>query len=66
MEENMELQFISTAIDPSLELIFIPKAKQKVAKITFDFNKMLIKGVTAKGNRMATREVKKVTPVISK
>lgn len=60
MDEGMELQFISTQPEPVLELLFAPKVKQKVTKAFFQFNTVLIKGVSAKGIRMAPREIKKV------
>ncbi|MBA2726861.1 MAG: DNA topoisomerase IV subunit A [Parachlamydiaceae bacterium] len=60
LEQNMELQFISTQPDPSLELIFVPKAKQKTAKASFPFSSLLVKGVSAKGIKMSPREIKKI------
>lgn len=60
MEEGVDLQYISTEPDLTLELMFVPKPKQKVAKVQFDFANVLIKGVSAKGLKMAHREVKKV------
>lgn len=63
MEEGMELQFISTQAEPSLEMLFVPKPKQKISKALFDFNQVLIKGVGAKGIRMAHREIKKILQV---
>jgi topoisomerase-4 subunit A len=64
-EPNMELQFISTHPEPSLELVFVPKAKQKVAKAVFPFSSLLVKGVSAKGIKMAAREIKKIVLVNS-
>jgi topoisomerase IV subunit A len=60
IEEGMDLQYISTEPELTLELVFIPKPKQKVAKAQVDFAKIIVKGVTAKGIKMAHREVKKV------
>lgn len=59
-EEGMDLLFITTQINPMLELQFIPKVKQKVAKVEFEFRNLLVKGVSAKGIRMSNREIKKV------
>lgn len=59
-EEGMTLEFISTQSNLSLELLFVPKLKQKLSKAVFDSSKVLVKGVTAKGIRMANREVRKV------
>ncbi len=63
MEEGMELQFIGTEAKNVLEILFIPKAKQKVAKILFEPDTVPIKGVSSKGNRIATRQIKKVKVV---
>jgi topoisomerase-4 subunit A len=59
-EEGMTLDFISTQPQVILELQFVPKLKQKVAKASFDLSTLLVKGVTAKGVRLANREVKRV------
>lgn len=60
LEEGTTLEFISTEPHNSLELQFIPKLKQKVAKVVFDLDSVAIKGVSSKGIRMAPREVKKI------
>ncbi len=60
MEEGMELLFISTKPSPVLEMIFVPIAKQKLSQAPFDFEKLGVKGVSAKANRMATRAVSKL------
>ncbi len=60
IEEGTDLQFISTEPKLKVELQFIPKIKQKLAKIEYDVGTILVKGVSAKGIRMANREVKKV------
>ena len=39
---------------------YIPKPKQKMAGGTFQLDSVLVKGVTARGVRMANREVKKI------
>lgn len=59
IEDGMELQCLST--EPLLvELQFTPKVKQKLAKVNCDCNEIAVKGVVAKGIRLANREVKKV------
>ena len=58
--KGMELLFLSTEPGVLLEMVYIPKTKQKLAKGLFDMEKVLIKGVAAKGVRMANRQVKKV------
>lgn len=59
-EEGMTLEYLSTKPRVTLELRFIPKIKQKISKIQFPFDDVLVKGVSAKGVRMAHRAVKKV------
>lgn len=60
MEEGMDLQYISSAPQPMLELQLIPKIHQKKSKVIFDFNSVAIKGFAAKGIRIDKRPVKKV------
>lgn len=62
-EEGMELQHLSADSEDSLEVIFTPKQKQKLAKIVFKFNTVLVKGVSAKGIRIANRQVKKMKAI---
>ncbi|MBA3721380.1 MAG: DNA topoisomerase IV subunit A [Parachlamydiaceae bacterium] len=62
-EEGVSLEFISTEPSNSLELQFVPKAKQKIDKVQVQIENIMVKGVTAKGNRLATRGVKKVLVV---
>jgi topoisomerase-4 subunit A len=59
-EENMNLEFISTHPEPTLEVMFIPKVNQKISKMDFSFKKVTLKGVTSKGIKIATRGVKKI------
>lgn len=59
-DEGMDLQFISTQPNQTLELQLIPKMKQKVSKIPFNLDSFLLKGVDAKGVRISNKEVKKV------
>lgn len=60
VEEGTDLQLISTEQNLKVELQLIPKVKQKLAKIDYDVGQVTVKGVSAKGIRMANREVKKV------
>jgi len=60
MEAGMKLEFLSTDPRPIIELRFIPKVKQRIGKIAFDFDHVLKKGANAKGVRMSNRSVKKV------
>lgn len=59
-EEGMELQYLTTSPSVSIDLLFVPKAKQKTSSVTFNFDQVMVKGVSAKGIRIANREVKKV------
>lgn len=65
MDEGNKLEFISTNPSNVLELRFKPKPKQKVDKIRFPIESVLIKGVTAKGIRIAKQEVDKIVLVHS-
>lgn len=60
MEEGMDLQYISSAQKPVLELQLIPKVKQKESKIVFNFDSISVKGFGAKAARIDKRPVKKV------
>lgn len=59
-EEGYELQLLSTKPEVNVELQFIPKVNQRVSKLICDLSKILVKGVNAKGVKLASREVKKV------
>lgn len=65
MEEGMTLEFFTAEPNPVVQLQFIPKPKQKLAKAEFALSGVLVKGVPAKGARVANREVKKVVFVRS-
>ncbi|WP_068467146.1 DNA topoisomerase IV subunit A [Candidatus Protochlamydia phocaeensis] len=65
LDEGMNLEFISTEPQNTLELQFIPKPRMTVTKAQFQVDSVAIKGVTAKGVRMANREVKKLVLVKS-
>jgi len=60
VDEGMVVEFISPEQNPTIELQFIPKVNQKSAKAIFPMESIRVKGVTAKGNRMSTRAIKKV------
>lgn len=60
IEEGMELAFLTTQPNVTLELQYIPKVKQKTTKCTFELDSVSVKGVAAKGVRMSNKEVKKV------
>ncbi len=58
-DEEMELIYLSTDPEFTLELQFIPKKNQKISKMLFTNSSVLVKGVTAKGIRTTNRQVKK-------
>lgn len=62
-EEGMELLYLTSKPNFSVELQLIPKPKQKVSKITYNIQQALVKGVSANGVRMCNRQVKKVVLV---
>ncbi len=59
-EPGMELMYITTQPDVRLELMLAPAPKQRISKVDFSFNDILIKGVAAKGVRLSNRPVNKV------
>lgn len=60
IEEGMELVFLTSQPHVSLEVQFMPKVQQKVVKMVFELDSVLVKGVGAKGIRISKREIKKV------
>lgn len=64
-EEGMKLEYFTTEPKQALEVRFIPKLKQKISKVFFELDSILVKGVSAKGNRVSQRAVKKVIPAKS-
>lgn len=60
-EEGMKLEALSSHKHPYVDLNFKPKSKQKVKKMRFDLENVAIKGISAKGIRIAKKEVKKVS-----
>jgi len=61
IEEGMKLELLTTDPTPNIFVHFIPKPKLKQKKITFAFDQVTIKGVSAKGKRIAPKEVKKIS-----
>jgi len=60
LESDSSLKYISSHTGSILQLSFKPKLRQKVSSLEFSFEKVLIKGVSAKGIRIANKELKKV------
>ncbi len=66
MDEEVNLEFISTDPNPKLELQFLPSARKPASKGEVSFERFLVKGVTAKGVKISPREVKKIIVVKQK
>lgn len=62
-EEKMDLVFLTTQPKVVVEMQYLPKVGQKVLKGNFELDDVLVKGVTAKGNKMSSKEIKKVIPL---
>lgn len=62
-DKGMTLEYLSTDPAANVELLFIPKAKQKLSKMNFSFKDVLVKGVSAKGIKVSNRGIKKVKGV---
>ena len=60
LEEGQKLEYLSGQEKVLLELNFKPKPKQKVSTLEFTFVEVSIKGVNARGIRIANKELKKI------
>jgi len=60
LDRDHKLEFISTHGGIVLLLTFKPKARQKLAKLECELDEIAIKGVSAKGVRIANKELKTV------
>lgn len=60
MPEGMNLLFITTKQAPTLEMVYIPKPRQKSAQGPFHFEHLAVKGISAKATRMSPRGIKKL------
>ena len=63
LEDGVALDYFSTDSDARLKVEFVPKERQKVSSQEVAFSDFAVKGVTAKGVRIATKEVKKIKVV---
>jgi len=63
LEDAMELVYFSVDPQAAVQLNYVPKARQRTSEEQFHFKDFLVKGVSAKGVRMAPREVAKITPI---
>lgn len=57
IEPDCQIKLISSQNDISLEFRFKPKERQKVSNLIFMMNDVAVKGVSAKGIRIANKEV---------
>ena len=60
LDENMELEHISTSPDATVELQFSSKGGQQPKPMTFALKEVPVKGAQTRGVRLATQKVKKV------
>lgn len=60
LNEGMVLDYVTTQPLPVVRIDFKPKPRQKVSTLEFPLATIAMKGVTAKGVRIANKEVKKV------
>lgn len=63
IDEGLSIDFLTTTPGVIIELQFVPKLKQQVKKVQFNLDEILVKGITAKGNRISNKPVKKVVVV---
>lgn len=61
IDEQDKMRFFSDHPEPRLIVELLPKPKQKVSAIEFDFSKVLVKAVSAHGVRIASRHVMQVS-----
>ncbi len=61
VDEKSKLQYISSDIEPTVQLELASKPKQKHSILTYSFKEVLIKGAQARGVRVAPQEVKKIS-----
>lgn len=59
LDENAKLEYISSEVEPELEIVFAPKkGKQKGSKLTYAMKEVLVKGAQTRGIRVGTQEFK--------
>lgn len=61
IEDGMKLELLTKDETPLVYVHFVPKPKLKQKKITYNLTEVAVKGVSAKGKRIAPKEVKKIT-----
>ena len=60
LDTDAELQYFSIEKEPTLELQFYAKPRQKVKSLILPLKEILVKGAQARGTLVATHEVKKI------
>lgn len=60
-DEGSKIDFLSDQQQPTVTVYFASKPKLKQKSMDFSFEEVLVKGVSAKGKRIANKEVKKVS-----
>ncbi len=60
LDKDQKLEFLSSREEPKVQIHFKPKARQKVKKVELDMGDVAVKGVSAKGIRIANKELKRV------
>lgn len=60
-EEGSIIDFLSDQKEPLVSIYFAPKPKLKQKSIEYSFDDVLVKGVSAKGKRISSKEVKKIS-----
>lgn len=59
-DEGMDLHYLSTQPEFTLEFQLVPKPHQRISKVQLKISDLLVKGVTAGGVKVSNRQVKKV------
>lgn len=60
IDPEWTLEYISSDSNAVLQLLFKPKARQKTKKLEFSFEDVSLKGVSARGVKIANKELKSV------
>ncbi len=63
LEEEMELEYISSHPNATVEVQFAPQARQKAKKMVFSLEEVAVKGAQTKGVRIAAEKVKKIEEI---
>lgn len=64
LDENTALEYISADKEPTVEIQFVPKAHQKLSKLSYPFKDVLVKGAQARGIKVANQPVKRVNKLL--